>query len=128
MKTIVTRILVVAALQLLLFELVLQFSVHWRESTEELWLMGVTGITFVGCYWAMIPTMRKVNSRLLKALARTGAALAFLWVLSTGNYYYSWHVRPNVGLYREPDWVQNHPGFQRALRQRIEANRWTQAP
>ena len=34
----------------------------------------------------------------------------------------SWHLRPNLGLYQEPDWVAQHPGFQRELRERIEAN------
>lgn len=29
-----------------------------------------------------------------------------------------------VGLYQEPDWVAQHPGFQRDLRSRIAANRW----
>ncbi|MDY0355954.1 MAG: hypothetical protein RBR19_08755 [Sedimentisphaerales bacterium] len=62
------RITIVGMIQLLMFETLCQWSVHWRESSEEL-----------------------------------------------------------VGLYEAPGWVAQHPGFQRSLRARIEANRWSPA-
>jgi hypothetical protein len=40
-------------------------------------------------------------------------------VLLTLDNLYNWHLRPNLGLYQEQDWVAQQPGFQRELRQRI---------
>jgi hypothetical protein len=34
----------------------------------------------------------------------------------------SWHLRPNLGLDQESDWIAQQPGFQRELHERIEAN------
>jgi hypothetical protein len=33
-------------------------------------------------------------------------------------------VAGRVGLYQESDWVAQHPGFQRQLQARIQANLW----
>jgi hypothetical protein len=55
---------------------------------------------------------------------RAGAALALFFALSLTAAFYSWVLRPNLGLYREPAWVAQHPGFQKQMRQRIEKNLW----
>jgi hypothetical protein len=47
------------------------------------------------------------------------------FLLYTADYFYYWHVRPNLGLHREADWLAQHPGFQRELQERIRHNTWT---
>ncbi len=56
------------------------------------------------------------------AFLRLAAVPALFVGVFAVTYFYSWHVRPNIGLYREPDWVAQHPGFQQELRERISAN------
>ena len=124
MRKVVGRILLVGALQLLLFELVEQLSVHWRESTGELCTLAHGIGMLIGCVWALLPGFTGVWSRAARVGLRAGAALALFAVLYAGDYYYSWHLRPNLGLYQEPDWVAQHPGFQRELRERIQTNTW----
>ena len=118
------RLCIVAALHLGLFELGQQFAVHWRESTDELATMSLYAFTFVAFVWAVTPALGRINSGMIKLLGGTAATVALMAIVWTGDYFYSWHLRPNLGLYREPDWVQEHPGFQREMRRRIEANLW----
>jgi len=124
MRKVVTRILLVAVIQLLLFELVEQISVHWRESTGELCSMALDLGILAGCFWAVLPAFQNVGARLPRVTLRTTSALLVFTALYAGDYYYSWHLRPNLGLYREPDWVAQHPSFQRELRERIQSNMW----
>ncbi len=124
MRKVVTRILAVGVIQLMLFELVEQLGVHWRESTGELCTLAHCLLMLFGCIWALLPGFAGVGSRVARVALRGGAAFALFMALYAGNYYYSWHLRPNLGLYREPDWVAQHPGFQRELQARIQANTW----
>jgi hypothetical protein len=124
MRKVVVRVLLVSVVQLLLFELVEQLSVHWRESAGELCTLALSLGILLGSVWAMLPGFTGVWSRLTRAGLRAVAAVALFLALYAGDYYYSWHVRPNLGLYREPDWIAQHPGFQRELRERILANTW----
>ena len=125
MRKVVVRILVVGVVQLLLFELVEQILVHWRESTGELCTLALSLGILVGSVWAMLPGFTGVWSQLARVGLRALAAVALFLALYAGDYYYSWHVRPNLGLYQEPDWVAQHPGFQRELRARIQTNTWS---
>lgn len=118
------RFVLIAGLHLALFEAILQFSVHWRESTGELWSMALYAFTFLALAWAVSPTLARFRLGFLRRILAAVAALPLFLVLFAGDYFYSWHLRPNLGLYEEPEWVQQHPGFQRELRQRIAANLW----
>ena len=124
MKQLFLRALSVFGAQLVAFELLLQLSVHWRESTGELALMGLGVATLPACAWVVLPILREIP-RWPPRVIRGALEITLLFVtLNVVDYFYSWHVRPNLGLYREPDWVQQHPGFQRELRSRIAANIW----
>ena len=114
------RAALVVALNLLLLESLLQVSHNWRESTEELWTMALYSASLAAMVWAAWPLRRPPVTLFLRA----GAAFALFAGESTAAYFYSWHLRPNLGLYRESKWVSQHPGFQRQLRQRIESNLW----
>jgi len=127
MQKVGIRILLVAAVQLLLFEAVLQFSVHQRESTGELCTLAHACLMLIGSIWALLPAFKDLWLRPVRLIVRGVAAMALFVALYAGDYYYSWHLRPNLGLYQEPDWVAEHPGFQRELRERIESNTWNTA-
>lgn len=121
MKTLVTRILLVGFLHLVTFEGIMQLSVQWRESSEELALMTETALPLIGLIWAVLPAFRQMPHR----IAYRGAlVVGLLTVCLAVTNLYAWHVRTNIGLYEEPGWVAEHPGFQRELRERIRANRW----
>ncbi|HEX7571317.1 MAG TPA: carboxypeptidase regulatory-like domain-containing protein, partial [Verrucomicrobiae bacterium] len=109
------RLLAVVVVQLALFETLQQLSVHWRESTEELWSMGLMVATLGGLVWACWPGWRMKRS-VLFVIAGTIASAVLLLALDN---FYSWNLRPNLGLYREADWVAQHPGFQQILRERL---------
>lgn len=123
-RRVLTRLGLVATLHLGLFEAIQQFTVHRRESTDELCLMALSALTVPALAWAVFPLFTGPRFKLLKPILSGAAALPLFVGLWIGDYFYSWHLRPNLGLYEEPEWVQQHPGFQRQLRQRIEANRW----
>jgi serine/threonine protein kinase len=116
----IIRFGLVLVLHLALFETLEQRSVDWRESTSELWGMALAVATLGGLIWAFWPGYRLKRSWLFCA---AGTIASSFLVLAVVNYY-SWHLRPNLGLYREPRWVAQHPGFQKELRQRIESNLW----
>ncbi|MCP5521032.1 MAG: protein kinase [Verrucomicrobiales bacterium] len=114
------RLLLVIVFRLALSETLFQMSVHWKESTSELWEMALAIATLGGLIWACSPAYRLKGSWWGWG---AGTGLSALALLGLANFY-SWHLRPNLGLYQEPDWVAQHPGFQRQLRKRIEASLW----
>jgi hypothetical protein len=124
MKKAVTRLILVGVLQILLFELINQISVHWRESTQEMLAIPLFILMLVGIVWGALPAFSKLNNRPVRIVCRVALVIVLFVGLYTVDYFYYWHIRPNVGLYREPDWVAQHPGFQSRLRARIEANKW----
>ena len=119
-KAAALRLALVIVAHLALLETSEQVSVHWKESTGELWSMALAVATVGGLVWACWPGYRLKRSWLFCA---GGTVVSALLLLALDNFY-SWHLRPNLGLYREPDWVAQHPGFQRQLRERIERNLW----
>jgi hypothetical protein len=125
MRKAAIRIVLVAVVQLLLLEALLRFSVHWRESTEELWSMALAGGMLVGLIWALLPAFKGLWLRPVRVALRGIAAVVLFAALYAGDSYYSWHLRPNLGFYQEPDWVAQHPGFQRELRERVGSNTWS---
>jgi hypothetical protein len=124
MKKAVTRLVLVGVLQILLFELLTQISVHWRESTQEMLSMPLFILMLAGIVWGSLPAFSKLNKKAVRIVCRVALVAVLFIGLYTVDYFYYWHIRPNVGLYREPDWVAQHPGFQSQLRARIEANKW----
>lgn len=113
-----------AVLQFLLFELLNQLSVHWRESTSELVGMFLLVLILAGLIWAVLPAFRKLSNKNAGIVCRSLLIIVLFVGLYTMDYFYYWHIRPNIGLYEEADWVAQHPGFHRQLRARIEANKW----
>ena len=124
MKKALARLILVAVIHLLMFEALSQLSVHWRESSEELAGLSLLVLLFVGLIWAVYPAFGKLNARASRIVCTSALVVALFVGLYTVDYLYFWHVRPNLGLYQEPDWVAQHPQFQRGLRARIEANTW----
>ncbi len=110
-KAVALRLVLVLAVQLALFETLEQVSVHWKESAGELWMMALMVGSLAGLVWAFWPGYRLKRSWFFWA----GGTLASAFLLLFLNNYYSWHLRPNLGLYQEADWVAQHPGFQRAI-------------
>jgi hypothetical protein len=108
------RLLVVVVVQLTLFETLQQLSVHWKESTGELWDIALSVATLGGLVWACWPGYRLKRSTLSVVVGTIASAVL---LLALDNLYF-WQLRPALGLYREPDWVAQHPGFQKELRQR----------
>jgi hypothetical protein len=121
MKQVIGRIAVVGLACLLIFELLLQASVHWRESTEELSMMALYVFLLAGLIWACLPAFPERGKRILY---RSVLVIGLFTGTHATLYFYSWHIRPNIGLYEEPDWVAQHPGFQKQLRESIERNKW----
>ena len=116
----VRRAVLVGLVQLGLLESISQASVHWRESTSELWTMALYSSTLAAMVWAALPLRGWRRSLLLPA----GVALVLFVTTGVFNWFYSLHLRPNLGLYQEEDWVAQHPGFQWGWRQGIAAHLW----
>lgn len=124
MKKAIIRISLVGVIHILMFELLCQLSVHWRESTEELAGTFLLVLLLIGLIWGALPAFGKLSNRTIRIICRVALIVVLFAGLYTVAYFYFWHIRPNLGFYQEPDWVAQHPGFQRQLRTRIEANKW----
>jgi hypothetical protein len=127
MNKAIVRITIVGVIHLLMFEALCQCSVHWRESSEELVGLLLLLLLFVGLIWATSAAFGRLSGRARRLLCRSVLVVGLFAGLYTVDYVYFWHIRPNLGLYEEPDWVAQHPGFQKPLRARIEANMWSSA-
>jgi RNA polymerase sigma-70 factor (ECF subfamily) len=119
-KAALLRLVLVIAVQLALVETLEQVSVQWKESTSELWGTALAVATLGGLAWACWPGYRLKRSWGFWAGGIVGSSVLLLGL----DNFYTWQLRPNLGLYREPDWVAQHPGFQRQLLERIEGNLW----
>jgi hypothetical protein len=124
MITTIRRIVLVAAVNLLTFELLMQLSVDWRESTGELALLAQTFLLVLGIIWSVLPALAYFQSLTWRTVAAAISVVLLFVGFHATTYHYSWHIRPNIGLYEEPRWVSKHPGFQRQMRARIENNLW----
>lgn len=113
------RIAIVGFSCLVLFELLSQASVRWRESSGELGMTALYVFLGAGLVRACLPAFPE---RRLRILFRSLLVIALFIGTHTVICFYSWHVRPNIGLYEEPDWVAQHSGFQEQMRERIKRN------
>jgi hypothetical protein len=120
----VSRIAIVAAVNLVTFELLMQLSVDWPESKGELWLIAQMFLLILGIIWSVLPAFSHFQSWAWRMVAATLSVVLLFVGFQSATYYYSWHIRPNVGLYEEAQWVSKHPGFQKQLRAKIENNLW----
>jgi hypothetical protein len=116
------RLLLVLVLQLALFETLQQLSVRWKESTGELWGMALAVASLGGLIWAGWPGYRLKRSWGFW-LGGTAGSAALLLAL---DYFHAFHLRPNLGLHAEAEWVSQHPGFEWGSRQGIAGNLWRQ--
>lgn len=114
------RLGLVIVIHLAMFETLEQVSVHWRESTSELWGIALAAATLGGLTWAFWPGYQLKRSWLFWVGGTTISSLLLLAIVN----FYSWHLRPNLGLNREPDWVAQHPEFQKKMQREIEKNLW----
>jgi hypothetical protein len=120
MNAIAIRYAVVLAAQLAAVEVLLRLSVHRPESWEERWLLWWCIGSLAGITSAVLPVIAP-GFRIVRCAA---LILVFAVASFTAANVYSWHVRPNLGFYDEPNWVAQFPEFYRQQRERIEANRW----
>ena len=118
------RILLVGIIQLVLFELMEQYTNHRKESTDEILTMLLIVGMFCGVVWAVYPAFKQIPPKSVRLLLRISLVFAVFTALYTVDYIYSWHIRPNLGIYREPDWVKEVPEYQKQLRNRIQNNLW----
>jgi hypothetical protein len=123
MKKAIKRLLLAGIVQLLAFEFLAQAGVHLKESTSELLEMALWFVTLAGMIWATHPAFPRYTGVTRASCRGLVIALSFTVVYSV-TYLYSWHLRPNLGLYREPDWVAQHPQFQKELSEKIRKNMW----
>ena len=98
-----------------------QVSVHWRESSQEKASLALLVLLVAGVVWACLPAFKEWRMRIL---LRSALVVIFFVSIYATTYFYSWHVRPNVGLYEESDWVTANPAFRKVMRERIERNKW----
>lgn len=119
----IKKLITVFCLQWAAFELILQLEVwlHWRESTAELALLIYYVLLTYGLGWALWLAFARKR---LRFVWHGLAGILLFAGIHTFIYFYSWYVRPNIGLYREPEWVSRFPEFQKQQRERIEANKW----
>lgn len=122
------RIVIVAAVHFVTFELVMQLSVEWRESTGELAFLAQVLLLIMGIIWCYLPVFSHFRSRAWIAVVTAVCMLLSFAGFHTVTNYYSWHIRPNIGLYEEARWVSKHPTFQRQLRAKIENSLWKEDP
>ncbi len=119
-KAAVLRLGLVFIVGLALFETLEQVSVRWNESTQELWYLALDAASLWGLAWACRPGYRLKGSWLFWAGGTIGSA----FLLHALVYAYSMNLRPNLGLYRESEWVAQHPGFQWGERQGMASHVW----
>jgi len=126
MRRMPIRLLIVCIAHILIFEGVCQVSVYCqRELTDELITLFFNFLLFlILLIWAALPGFRKINNGVLRFAARTALVLLLFVSMQTVDYFYHWHLRPNLGLYKEPAWVSKYPGFQRKSKARIQKNIW----
>jgi hypothetical protein len=121
MKISLKRFALVLVLYLAVFEATEQLAVTRSESWGELAQMGLFAVSAAGLIWTIMPAFA---NRQFRPLCRIGLFLGYVAITVLVTNAYSWHIRPNVGLYQEPLWVAQHPVFQKELQARIERNRW----
>lgn len=97
-------------------------SVHWAESTGEWWDMVLRLALLPALIWTTGPAAGPRRNHAPGLAIRLIAVIVLFGGIHTASYFYYWHVRPNIGFYREPDWVAQSPVFQKWLRARIDAN------
>jgi hypothetical protein len=119
-KRFARRLALVVLAHVILLETLNQLMVHWRESSGELWTMAFATGSIAALVWAAWPLYWRTRSG--TAIAGAGVALSIAVLALDG--FYNLHLRPNLGLYLEDDWVAQHPGFQWGWRQGIAARLW----
>ncbi len=120
LKSIGKRLALVGVVDLILAETFNQVSVHWRESTQETWMMPMLSLSLAAVIWVVWPAFRQKRSRV--RWAAVSVLLFFgLWAL---NLFYFGYLAPNLGLYQESDWVAELPGWQRQQRQGLAKRLW----
>ncbi|MBP7053234.1 MAG: hypothetical protein KBE65_19680 [Phycisphaerae bacterium] len=124
MKKTVLWVMLVTIAHVLLSEALCRVSIHWRESSQELAGMALFVLLLAGLIWAVWRAFRRLSTAPSRVACRAALIVGLFAATYTFDYFYYWHLRPNLGWYQESDWVAQHPGFQRELRARIQANLW----
>jgi len=114
------RIILVTVAHLVLVEVCIRLSVNWRESTGERWGAFLFVITLAAVIWAVLPAFSRIRSLDKRAWFRIGAMVVLFFGLLTTDYFWFWHLRPNLGLHEEPKWWAECPQFRR----KIQDNLW----
>ena len=118
------RLLLLVAVHLVFFEVILRASAsgHWRESTEESYLLALGAASLAGLVWAFWPGYRRTRSMIYLIL---GPVVSAVLLLAVDNFY-SWQVRPALGISREVDGAAQYPAAPREPRQHPDYGAETQ--
>ena len=109
-------------LNLLVIETVESGTVHWRESSQELLSLLLLPLSAVAILWVLWPALGQ-RRRVWRWLWSIAAVGAFIGLQAVNGFYYA-HLRPNLGLYRESDWVARTGGWQRQYRLATAKRLW----
>ena len=114
------RLALLVIVHIALVETLQQVSLHWKESTGERLDMALMVGSLAGVVWACWPGFRLKQSPLFWA----GGTIVSGGLLLGLDLLYVGYLRPNLGLYREEDWVVQNVGFQMGRRLGIAKHHW----
>ena len=83
----------------------LQLESCVRESVSELWCFAELLILFIALIWANLLVFSHIETLLLRLIARISIILLLFVSVYAILYFYSWHIRPIIGLDIRPAWV-----------------------
>jgi uncharacterized protein (TIGR03067 family) len=116
----VPRAGLIVIVQICLLETIMQTTVHQPESTGELWYMALWSGSLAAMVWAAWP-LRRARFRVAAVVVSTLMLFAALCGI---DFFYSTHIRPNLGLYEEEDWLVQWPAGRWGWRQMTANALW----
>ena len=122
-KRVLLRFLLFASAIILAREVFERISMHWKESEQEVWLIPFLLVSMLLAVWVAWPLFRWRRSLLAWTAALAGVVVVYLAAWGFNMFYSGW-IAPSLGLYYEPDWVSDLPGWQRTHRLGIAKHLW----
>ena len=104
MKAILVRNCSVAVAFLAAGAMLLQVELVVSEGTSEMVAMGLEVLLVLALFWAC-SSLKLSQSKLFRRGTQALIACVIAVALNAVLYFYSWHVRPALGIYEEPSWV-----------------------
>ena len=104
MKTILMRNILVAVAFLAAGIILLQIELVVSENTSEKIAIGLVTVLIVALFWAW-GSVSLPQSRLLQWGTQAIVVCVVAVALGAALYYYSWHIRPALGIFEWPPWI-----------------------